>query len=297
MTRWLAAPGWQSRASLVLVGVLLTPAGGAAAGKKSLPSQVAPPSSTAKPDAGEVDDDDGDEDEGEGEDEAAEPGPHSSSPGKPRAPGPLDRLLAVAKAQEQRGEPGRARQAFVRALQLSPHSPAAMRGLLWVLIEQRDEEALKRALLHFARPAAQDPQLWRGYAAGLCALSRYSDALPWFARGMGLERPTAKGPRGRHDSFSLWLADYVYALLRSGRSRAAARLLPLAVAELRRVAHRQKTRGAAGRADLAALTLSKLRGWQFDSEFVGGQLARLRVAAEAGAATEDALAEDDDDAS
>lgn len=187
--------------------------------------------------------------------------------------------LAVAKAQVGRKQPAPARRAFARALALAPPNRAAIHDLLWFLVEQPDQAALMRALAHFAATAAGDAQLWRGYAAGLCRLGRYTQALPWFARGA---RQTA-GSAGTSEP-RLWLADWVQALARSGRSRQAERVRAQALRELQQMM-KSPSRGTASAAStrLAALTFDKLLRWQFDREFLAGRSARLRPPAESAA--------------
>jgi hypothetical protein len=214
---------------------------------------------------------------------------------------PATSPAAAPKAAPLREQPGLTRQALLRTLKGDPQNLAAMRGLLWVLIEQQDFPALARALVRFAAAAARDAQLWRGYAAGLTLLGRYAEALPWFARGARrVPRPAVAGTQAR-----LWLADWVYALTRCEQEPAARRIRRLALAELQSFVQgplpplqprrRGLPRGATPRQQLAALTLSKLRGWQFDREFHSGRLARLRSPAEADEAIAEALSDDEDE--
>lgn len=184
--------------------------------------------------------------------------------------------LTAARKELRRARPERARAAFLRALQLDPSNGAAMQGLLWVLIEQPDRPALARALQHFAGAARRDAQLWRSYAAGLCLLGRYAEALPWFARGARLPA----GDMAADASERLWLADWVLALSRSGHRRAADKLRTLALRELQRAARERSRQGTASlRVRLAALTADKLRRWELDDEFLAGCSDRLRAAA------------------
>lgn len=184
--------------------------------------------------------------------------------------------LAVARTQLQRDEPARARAAFLRALRLSPQNLAAMRGLLWVLIEQPDRPALVRALLRFAGSAPHDPQLWRCYAAGLSLLGRYAESLTWFARGA--QQPSGD-PLPR-----LWLADWVYALSHSGAEHAAEHRRRLALFELQRAARRPQTiKADSSYTRLLALTIAQLQHFRFDDEFLAGRAARLRPPADAAA--------------
>jgi hypothetical protein len=119
---------------------------------------------------------------------------------------------------------------YERALALNPPSVAARTGLLWTLIELRQYPRLAEHLRAWEADAESDSRYWGAYAAGLDAMGRTGEALPWF------ERHAKASP----DDL-LWLLSYADALARTGREDSAWRLRRHALGKLGQKMGRGKT--------------------------------------------------------
>jgi tetratricopeptide (TPR) repeat protein len=116
---------------------------------------------------------------------------------EPRFADSLAYWLLCAQLDARRGRTAEAARDYRRALALDAGSPAARAGLLWLLIDTDDREALAVALDGWAADAEDDPRLWRPYAVGLERLGRARDALAFYRREADAD-PADAGARGRY---------------------------------------------------------------------------------------------------
>jgi tetratricopeptide (TPR) repeat protein len=87
-----------------------------------------------------------------------------------------------ARLDERAGRIASAAEHYRRALGVDPGSPAARSGLIWLYVAARDRSALSESLAAWASDAADEPELWRPFAAGLELLGRREDALAFYER-------------------------------------------------------------------------------------------------------------------
>ncbi|BCL76702.1 hypothetical protein JHS3_24380 [Jeongeupia sp. HS-3] len=108
-----------------------------------------------------------------------------------------DFLLLRARYSQQGKQFAAARADYNAALALNPALASAHVGLVWLLIEQADANALAGLLPRLEPAAANDPVLAEAVAAGWQALGKINQALAWQRRLLP----------GRENDF-VWLLNY-----------------------------------------------------------------------------------------
>ena len=86
-------------------------------------------------------------------------------------------------------------------------------GLLWLLIDLRKPDELRRRLQAWHAAAANNRAYWAAYAAGWTSLAEPRLALPWYARELEIKR----------DDY-LWLLNYADTLEQAGQASMAWRV-------------------------------------------------------------------------
>jgi polysaccharide biosynthesis protein PelB len=99
---------------------------------------------------------------------------------------------------------------YQQALNVNPASTTARGGVLWILIDQHDNQRLASFLDLWQQDAMTAPSLWGVYGVGLSKLGKDEQALPWFERNTNLN----------HDDY-LWLLSYADVLVKANRVDAA----------------------------------------------------------------------------
>ncbi len=112
--------------------------------------------------------------------------------------------------------------AYQQALHVNPASKIAKEGVLWALIDQKNNQRLASFLQLWQKDAVTTPSLWGVYASGLIQLGKEEQALLWFERKANLN----------HDDYVGLLA-YADTLTKAGRIDAALRLRQYALFKLR----------------------------------------------------------------
>lgn len=102
---------------------------------------------------------------------------------------------------------------YERALAIAPANADLRTGLLWLLIDLRSRDELRRRLQAWQAEAAGNQAYWAPYAAGWMSLAEPRRALPWYAREL-------KTKRGDY----LWLLNYADALEQAGEATMAWRV-------------------------------------------------------------------------
>ena len=126
--------------------------------------------------------------------------------------------LLRARLANHDKNPQQARSAYQQVLSINPGNSSARAGLLWHFIDNptdagKEKVDLAHYLARWQDEAATDETLWSAYAAGLHALDRLEEALPWY------ERQAHATPRN-----TAWLLSYADALDQANRKDAAWRL-------------------------------------------------------------------------
>lgn len=117
----------------------------------------------------------------------------------------------AAVRQTRRDLPGAAAD-LRAALAMRPGDDSLRASLIWIMIAQRDTQALQRALRLWAADAETDAALWGPFAAANMSINRQPDALHWF-RKSGFPR----------DDY-LWLMSYAECLDATGQPDLAWRI-------------------------------------------------------------------------
>jgi len=107
---------------------------------------------------------------------------HRAARAEDRFAGFMAYWLLCAQLDVRSGRVADASRDYRRALAIDGGSAAARSGLIWLLSDGRDREALSRTLATWAGDADDDPGLWRAYAAGLERLGRSREALAFYRR-------------------------------------------------------------------------------------------------------------------
>ncbi len=131
-------------------------------------------------------------------------------------------LQALSMHLQAQGDDAGARRALKRALELEPGDAKLRAALAWMLLAQRDAEALRAALLQGEDLAEREPALWGVHAAGWMALDQPQRALRWYVR---------QARRGSDDY--LWQLGYADCLEQNGMADAAWTVRRRAWTELR----------------------------------------------------------------
>jgi tetratricopeptide (TPR) repeat protein len=100
--------------------------------------------------------------------------------------------MLLAQLDGRSGRTPEAVEDYRRALEADPGSAVARSGLLWLLVEARDREALSRWISAWEADAREEPALWRPYAAGLELLGRREEALAFHARQVSADPDDAE---------------------------------------------------------------------------------------------------------
>lgn len=129
-----------------------------------------------------------------------------------------------SQVRQATGDGAGARADLERAIAIAPGNAELRLAMLWLLIESRDESALRRSLAG-AAPAAVDRAAWPAHASGWIQLGEPKRALPYFARLV------QAAPRDY-----LWLTAYADALEQDGQLGAADRVRRHAWGEVRKAA-------------------------------------------------------------
>ncbi|WP_432723387.1 tetratricopeptide repeat protein [Jeongeupia wiesaeckerbachi] len=90
-----------------------------------------------------------------------------------------DFLLLRARYHQETNQLAAAHRDFEAVLALNPELGVARIGLVWLLIQQSDANALEGLLPRLEKPAAGDPALAEAVAAGWQSLGRIQKALVW----------------------------------------------------------------------------------------------------------------------
>jgi len=73
-------------------------------------------------------------------------------------------------------------RALHKALDISPDAPSLRAAVIWLLLAQRDDQALQEALAEYAPQAVQQPPLWAAMASGYARLKDHRTAAYWYGR-------------------------------------------------------------------------------------------------------------------
>ena len=103
--------------------------------------------------------------------------------------------------------------AYQQALNVNPAGKIAKEGILWILLDQQNNQRLASFLQLWQKDAVTTPSLWGVYALGLSQLGKEEHALQWFERKAKLN----------HDD-SVGLLAYADTLTKAGRVDVAQRL-------------------------------------------------------------------------
>jgi hypothetical protein len=125
------------------------------------------------------------------------------------------------------GDVAGARTDLQRAMAIAPDDGSLRIAMLWLLIDTRDDDALRRALTQGAAAALHDRSAWPAQASGWVTLGEPRRALPWLARLV------KAAPQDY-----LWLTAYADALEQDGQAGAGERVRQHAWAEARRAARK-----------------------------------------------------------
>jgi hypothetical protein len=129
-----------------------------------------------------------------------------------------------SQVRQATGDGAGARADLERAIAIAPNNAELRLAMLWLLIESRDEAALRRSLAG-AVPASVDRAAWAAHASGWIQLGEPRRALPFFARLV------QAAPQDY-----LWLTAYADALEQDGQLGAADRVRRHAWSEVRKAA-------------------------------------------------------------
>lgn len=135
-----------------------------------------------------------------------------------------DRFLAPRATMWQRlGRPDLAQNDLLAALHHHPGNMHVRAALIWVFLERREVERLKKALSAWAKDAQTNEVLWQPFASALMTLNRPREALYWLN----------KARDKMHDDY-LWQMTYADCLDGNSQTDAAWRIRRRAWLELRK---------------------------------------------------------------
>jgi len=130
----------------------------------------------------------------------------------------------AASIHQKNGSRAAAKSAYEQALVLDKRNTGALSGLLWLLIDTQNTDAIAQFIVQYEEVAQTTPELWSPFAIGYLQLGMPEESLTWFDRQIE-----------RIDADYNMLLTFADALEYAGRAEPARKVRLYAIRKLRPV--------------------------------------------------------------